>query len=271
MLPSAFSQGGSAVEPLIGAADPLPACPVVAARDATYTARGYRSFEFATFEAHPGRVLALVSSERNAARDLVLALGGLVRPTSGSLVVDGVELAAAARRLAAPRLPRGLVGLGVCTGLLDVDGSSTVEEAVLREMRLRGVRSTAKGADALEYLAEHHLATHADQGVSQLPPLYRARLSAALACAGGVRLSALDLGDPFTEGLTARDARRVVEELGDIARADGICVVVALHDVEAARAADDICALDIQSAEALAGAGRAYAPRHFRSCEEESL
>lgn len=271
MLPSSFSQGGSAAEPRIGADEPLPTCPAVVARDATYAARGYRSFEFATFEAYPGQVLALVSAERNAARDLVLALGGLVRPTSGSLVVDGAELAAAARRLAAPRLPCGFVGVGVCTGLLDVDGSLTVEEAVLREMRLRGVRLAAKAADALEYLAEHHLATCADQVVGQLPPLSRARLSAALACAGGVRLAALDLGDPFAEGLTAQDAHRVVAELGDIARAGGVCVVVALHDVEAARAADDICALDIQSAEVLSGAGRAYAPRHFRSCEEESL
>ncbi|HJA01503.1 MAG TPA: hypothetical protein H9801_08290, partial [Candidatus Collinsella stercoripullorum] len=99
--------------------------PVVVCRDAAYAPRGgYRSFEFASFEAAPGAVTALLSADPSCARDLGLAVAGLVRPTSGSLRVRGVELARARGRGA--RLPRGSVGIGFVTGVAEVDGTLTV-------------------------------------------------------------------------------------------------------------------------------------------------
>lgn len=121
--------------------------PVVAARDASYVAPGYRSFEFVGFDVAAGEIQVLLSSEHASARDVLLAVAGLVRPTSGSLVVCGAELAggapasglAALRRAFAPRerLPRAHVGLGVFERVAEVSGAWTVEEAVAREARLR--------------------------------------------------------------------------------------------------------------------------------------
>ena len=92
----------------------------------------------------------LLSTEHASARDVLLAVAGLVRPTSGSLVVCGAELAggapasglAALRRAFAPRerLPRAQVGLGVFERVAEVSGAWTVEEAVAREARLRAHR-----------------------------------------------------------------------------------------------------------------------------------
>lgn len=95
----------------------------------------------------------LLSTEHAPARDVLLAVAGLVRPTSGSLVVCGVELAggASAGRLVAlrrvfnprERLPRAQVGLGVFERVAEVSGAWTVEEAVAREARLRAHRGGA--------------------------------------------------------------------------------------------------------------------------------
>ena len=80
---------------------------LVVARDAGMRRRRARSFEFVTFEARSGEVLALVGEERPPLRDLVYALAGLVMPTEGSLAVCGEERAqrggARPRRSALPR------------------------------------------------------------------------------------------------------------------------------------------------------------------------
>ena len=127
--------------------------PVIVARDVSYQSGVYRSFEFVSFEVAPGETNVLLSTEHAPARDVLLAVAGLVRPTSGSLVVCGVELAggASAGRLVAlrrvfnprERLPRAQVGLGVFERVAEVSGAWTVEEAVAREVRLRARRGGA--------------------------------------------------------------------------------------------------------------------------------
>lgn len=127
--------------------------PAIVAHDVSYCSGAYRSFEFASFEVSPGEMCVLLSTEHASARDVLLAVAGLVRPTSGSLVVCGAELAggapasglAALRRAFAPRerLPRAQVGLGVFERVAEVSGAWTVEEAVAREARLRAHRGGA--------------------------------------------------------------------------------------------------------------------------------
>lgn len=127
--------------------------PAIVAHDVSYRSGAYRSFEFSSFEVSPGEVCVLLSTEHASARDVLLAVAGLVRPTSGSLVVCGAELAgdapasglAALRRAFAPRerLSRAQVGLGVFERVAEVSGAWTVEEAVAREARLRAHRGGA--------------------------------------------------------------------------------------------------------------------------------
>lgn len=221
---------------------------VVVARDATYARKGYRSYEFASFEALPGQVTALLSSEHGPVRDLLLTVAGLVRPTSGSLSVLGCELAARCR-LGARDASLGRVRLGVVTGLADVADVLTVEEAVSREASLAGP-SDADG-DVLEYLARFRIATHAGERISQLGPKSRACLSAALALCGSPRAAAVDLADAFVSGLSASDAAAVVSELGPVADELGCAVIVGTTEPACARAAGAAYALDMRSAEEL--------------------
>lgn len=223
-------------------------CPVVVARDASYAATGYRSFEFASFEACAGEVVALVATDVSAARDLALACAGLVQPTSGSLVVDGIELARRPRRLHQASLSRGLAGVGVFSGLFDIDTALTVEQVVRRELELRRDR----GTDALEYLSHFGLATHAGRFVSDLEPAARVRLSCALACAGGVRVAAVDADDRFCDGASVADARDALGLLRRVCAERGICGLIATGEPALADACDDACPLDIGAAERLA-------------------
>lgn len=224
----------------------------VVARDASYAPQGYRSFEFASFSACRGEVLAAVSRGQVSGRDLLLAVAGLVRPTAGSLAVAGVELAApVSRRLRlrpSERPQRGTVGIGVVTGLLDVDERQTVEEAVRREAGLRG--GVADEDAVLDLLAELGLATHVDQRLCQLEPAARLRLTLALACAGGVQVAVCDLDDPFVGGASADEARSAIGAVREFALCHGTCVIVATHEPVLALDVRAV-ALDIEAAEAL--------------------
>ena len=201
--------------------------PVVRVSGAFYVRGGYRSFEFADLSVRAGEVVALLGGEARAPRDLLLAIAGAVRPTSGSVT--------------APKA----VGLGVFSDVADVDGTSTVEEAVARELQ------GPDAADVLAYLARYNLATHADQRVDRLDAGARARLSIALAFAGGPEAAVVDLRDPFCYGLTAADEAEVVRELCCVARAAETAVVVACAEPASCEAADAAIPLDIAAAEAL--------------------
>lgn len=226
------------------------AAPLVVARDAAYAPRGRTSFEFVTFEAAPGEVCALVGDSSTACRDLTLAVAGLVAPTAGSLVVDGVELAAP-RRLGRARLPRLVAGVGVYQGVLDIDMNATVEACLRREWSLR-VHAVPSQDEVLDHLASCGLATLVDQRVKALDAAQRARLSGALACAGGVKVASFDMGDPFVGQLAAADACALMRDMRRWAALTGACFVVAVRDAHVARAADNSVPLDMASAEALA-------------------
>lgn len=217
----------------------------IIAVDAGYAARNHRSFEFASLEVPAGAVCALLSEGAEPARDLALAIGGHLVPSSGSLIIDGVDITEGGK------LARGVCGIGIFSEFYPVDLTLTVDELVSREMRLR--MGTHGALDVLEYLAGFGVATRAEQRADDVDAASRARLSAALACAGGVRVAALDLSDACLRGLSAADACEVMGTIADFAQMSGCAVAVATSDPVVAVAADMACPLDIPSAEALEG------------------
>lgn len=221
----------------------------IVARDATYSRRSYRSFEFVTFDAAAGGARVLLTCAHAPARDLLLAVAGLVTPTSGSLSVCGVELARSGGASARRRLPRGLVGFGVFERIAEVPEHLTVEEAVAKEAAMRrcGLRSDV---DVLPFLAELGLATAAEQRIAFLEPAGRARLSAALALVGAPRVAVVDLTDPFASGLTSGDAAALVRDAVSCAEGSGTALLVATTELACALEVPST-ALDIPSAEAL--------------------
>lgn len=222
---------------------------VAQARDISYVKRSYRSFEFVSFEARAGEVLALFGSSHSALRDVLLAVAGLVRPTSGSLEVLGQEISGSSAGLApfhALRPRRVRAGLGIFDRVAPVQDTLSVEGLVLREMRMRGCEG-----DALPLLAAMGAATQAGELASRLEPAARARLSAALALVGDPRLAVIDLTDPFVNGLSADAACELMEDLRAYAEEHQLAVVVATSEVRCARAASKAVSLDISAEELL--------------------
>lgn len=230
---------------------------LVRAIDASYVRGAYRSFEFATFESYAGEATVLLASDHAAARDMGLAIAGLVAPTSGRLSVLGVELARAegSRRLPAllkgrgrGRLAAGSVGVGYVSRAAEADVALTVEEAVRREMAPRG--SSAAG-DALDLLALVGLATAADRVVADLAPGERGRFSAALALGRSPRVAVVDLTDPFVAGVSVDDARGIVACLDRIALERGVAAIALTLEPRCAASARTAIALDMGAREAL--------------------
>ncbi len=217
--------------------------PAVAARDVSYTHRGYRSFEFATFDAAYGCCTALLAHEHACERDLLLAIAGAVKPSAGSLVVAGEERAARRRAQLRRRCP---VGMGVLHGVLDQDLGQTVEEAVAHALRLSRAET-----DPLEHLARFEIATFAAQRIGQIPAAARARLSCALALAAPCDIAVVDLADPFVAGLSVSEGEMLVRLLAALAHQAGAAIMVGTTEPVLARAADTAFALDIESAEVL--------------------
>lgn len=220
--------------------------PAVVARDASYVQRGYRSFEFATFEAAYGRCCALLSRDHACERDALLAIAGAVRPSAGSLVVAGEERAARSRM---GRRGHRYVGIGVMSGVLDQDCQQTVEEAVAHALRLARAK-----IDPLEHLARFEIATFAAQRIEQIPAAARARLSCALALAGSSDIAVVDLADPFAAGLSVVEGEAIVRLLSALAHEDDTAAIVGTCEPALARAADTAVGLDLESTEALNGA-----------------
>ncbi|MGI5118827.1 ATP-binding cassette domain-containing protein [Marinactinospora thermotolerans] len=173
-------------------------------------------------DAAPGSLTA-VRAERGCGRtSLLLTLAGRMRPTSGSLRVDGHALPHRAR------LVRRIAALGVSEGVNDLDDRLRVREH-LRErlhLRMRPARGALTGA-ALESagLAE----SDGRRLVRDLSTLERRRLGVALALLEEPRLLLVDDLDLGLGPDHQRDLWRTLRDLAD----DGPTVVTACADTTA--------------------------------------
>lgn len=221
--------------------------PVVKAHDISYRKRSYRSFEFASFEVRAGEVLALLAASHAPARDVLLAVAGLVRPTSGTIEVACGEAASTRRPRGASRGTSARVGLGVFERVAPVSESLSTEELVQSELRVRG-----GSGDALELLAAMGAATQAGEQVARLEPGARARLSAALALAGDPAAAVIDLTDPFVNGVSTDTMVALMNDVKRYALERGIAVIVATSESRCAQVATRAVPLDISAADEFA-------------------
>jgi putative ABC transport system ATP-binding protein len=183
-----------------------------------------------------GRMTAVVGRSGSGKSTLVHLLAGLERPTAGSVVVAGVDLAGLDRRgLAAHR--RAHVGL--VTQEPGLTGTLTATENVELGLALRrapGDRIAHARAALREVGLEHRL----DGRAATLSAGERQRVAIARALAAAPALLLLD--EP-TARIDEESARAAVRLLLGLARARGIAVVCATHDPIAVEAADDAIAL----------------------------
>ena len=186
--------------------------------------------------AHPGEVVALVGRNGAGKTTLLRALVGFLRPTRGRIVAGGVDVAAADR--AALRRLRARIGF-MPQGLGLADGLSVFHNALHGALGRRGPRVwwpvLAPGDErrlAAECLARVGLAELAERRVSRLSGGQRQRVALARML---VQRPSLVLADEPVASLDPVTSRSVMALLRELAREQGITVLVSLHQLEHAR------------------------------------
>ncbi len=181
----------------------------------------------------PGDIVAIVGENGSGKTTLVKHLNGLLRPTEGTVLVDGLDAATTPVTELARHV--GLVFQNPDTMLF----AETVEEEIAFGLSNIGLADHRELIDAV--LAEVGLADHRNQYPRSLSR--GERQSLALACVIAMRPKVIVLDEPTT-GLDARETQRVMEIVQRLQR-EGCTILMVTHNMRLVREyADRIIAME---------------------------
>ena len=183
----------------------------------------------------PGRVVAITGPSGSGKSTLLGLLAGLDAPSTGSVILDGVDITALGEdALAKLRGTR----IGFVFQFFHLLPSLTAFENVLVPMELAGVPKAA--ARARELLAEVGLSDRGHHYPSQLSGGEQQRVAIARALANNPPIL---LADEPTGNLDSTTGQSVIQLLLDVNRTRRTTLVLVTHDQELAAVADIVVAL----------------------------
>jgi manganese transport system ATP-binding protein len=199
--------------------------PAIDLHDVTVHYGDVLALDRATLTIQPGRVCGLIGVNGSGKSTLFKAIMGMVRPDSGSVLLDG-EAPAKARK-------RGAVGYVPQSEAVDWTFPLSVRDVVMmgRYGRL-GTTRRAKQADhdAVDDALERvELSEYAHRQIGQLSGGQRKRAFVARGIAQGATLLLLD--EPFA-GVDKRSEATITHLLRDLA-SQGATILVSTHDLHA--------------------------------------
>jgi putative ABC transport system ATP-binding protein len=183
-----------------------------------------------TAEIPRGEFVAIAGPSGSGKSTLLGLIAGLDAPTSGSVVIDGVNITALGEDALA-RL-RG-EKIGFVFQFFHLIPSLTAHENVAVPMEIAGVADAGRRAGDL--LAEVGLAGRAHHYPSQLSGGEQQRVALARALANDPPIV---LADEPTGNLDSASGRHIMELLQQVHSARGATVVLVTHDAELAAMAD---------------------------------
>ena len=172
----------------------------------------------------PGEVVLVMGPSGSGKTTLLTMLGALLRPTSGSVQIDGRDVTTLDRRELA-RVRRERVGFVFQT--FNLLGALTARENVQIALDVAGVGGGEARRRATELLVDAGLGDRMDFRASLLSGGERQRVSIARALANRPRLL---LADEPTANLDSQHGLEVAKMLRHLAKTEGVCVVVVSHD-----------------------------------------
>ncbi|MEV4176051.1 ABC transporter ATP-binding protein [Nonomuraea sp. NPDC049709] len=184
-----------------------------------------------SLEVGSGELVAVMGPSGSGKSTLLNLAGGLDRPTSGTVHIDGQDLAAVRDLAALRRRSAGYVfqDLNLITSL-------TAVENVMLPRELDGVRSRLAREEAMAVLAEIDAEDLADRFPEELSGGQRQRVAIARALVGERRLL---LADEPTGALDTRTGDEILQTLR--ARCDaGAAVLLVTHEPRYAAWADRV-------------------------------
>jgi len=183
-----------------------------------------------TLDIPGGQFLAIVGPSGSGKSTLLGLIAGLDAPTSGAVLIDGVDIT----RLDEDALAR-LRGekIGFVFQFFHLIPSLTAYENIAVPMEIAGTPDVGRRTDAL--LQEVGLTGRAHHYPSQLSGGEQQRVALARALANA---PAIVLADEPTGNLDTATGRHILELLREIHRARGTTIILVTHDAELAAIAD---------------------------------
>ena len=175
-----------------------------------------------SFDVGQGEILGFLGPNGAGKSTVVRMLCGLLRPTSGLLMVDGIDV------VRAPETVRQRIGY--LSQRFSLYGDFSVLENLRFFSGVYGVDRRLIGDRILEALKMAGLAAHADSPVHELASGWKQRL--ALGCAILHRPRVLVLDEP-TSGVDALSRRRFWKLIHELS-SHGLTVLVSTHHVDEA-------------------------------------
>jgi putative ABC transport system ATP-binding protein len=185
-----------------------------------------------------GEVVLIMGPSGSGKTTLLLMLGALLRPTSGSLLVDGVDTTTAPER-DLPRLRASHFGFVFQD--YNLLGALTARENVELACNLAGTRGPAARARADELLARFGLTSRAGFRPEQLSGGEKQRVSLARALAND---PAVVLADEPTANRDSARGHEIARLLRRLADEDRRSIVIVSHDQRLREVADRVLWLE---------------------------
>ena len=177
-----------------------------------------------TLAVHPGELVAVRGPSGSGKTTLLNLLGGLDEPTSGTVTVDGVDLAALPRADLLRLRREKIAFVFQSFGLLPELTATENVEVPLRLARVPAAERTERVAAALAAVG---LTGHVRQRPGELSGGQRQRVGIARAVVGRPRVL---LADEPTGQLDSVTAVEIMGLLQELVHRDGLAAVVATHD-----------------------------------------
>ena len=185
-----------------------------------------------------GEVVLIMGPSGSGKTTLLLMLGAMLRPTGGSVVVDGIDLATAPER----RLPSLRARhLGFVFQDFNLLSALTAVENVELACNLAGTLGKQAHSRARELLDRVGLSNRLDFRPDQLSGGEKQRVAIARALANDPKVI---LADEPTANLDSGHGRDIARLLRRLAREDGRSVVIVSHDDRLREVADRVLWLE---------------------------
>jgi putative ABC transport system ATP-binding protein len=193
-----------------------------------------RAVEDASFATERGEVTLIMGPSGSGKTTLLSMIGGILRPTTGLIVIDGLEITSLRRR-ELPRVRRELVGFVFQTFNL-LESLSALENVEIA-LNIAGIGGKAARDRAAALLCEAGLERRLHFNARSLSAGERQRVALARALANEPRLL---LADEPTANLDSDAGREVMTLLRELTSSKGHAAVVVSHDPRLLDVADRV-------------------------------
>jgi putative ABC transport system ATP-binding protein len=193
-----------------------------------------RALDGVDLDVHSGEVMLLMGPSGSGKTTLVSIMGAILRPSSGSVKIQGTEIAG----LGEKRLPQlRLNHIGFVFQGFNLFPTLTAAENVELALDLKGIRGSQAHRRARDLLEHVGLADKTRAFPSDLSGGQKQRVAIARALAGNPEII---LADEPTAALDSHSGRIVMEMMRSLAHEKGRAVVIVTHDSRVLEYADQI-------------------------------